>query len=71
MNAPNKDLFGNVTLIGLEVKLDRPVDRERPCCRNICRIVERAGLTPATWFASAAVNIVAGYLDQLHDGSKV
>jgi len=22
-------------LIGLKVKLDRPVDRERPCCRNI------------------------------------
>jgi hypothetical protein len=38
LNAPNKDLFGNPTLIGLEVKLDRPADRERPCCKNICRI---------------------------------
>jgi hypothetical protein len=32
------DLFGNRTLVGLQVKLDRPVDRERPCCRNICVI---------------------------------
>jgi hypothetical protein len=32
----NTDLFGTPTLIGLKVKLDRPVDRERPCCRNIC-----------------------------------
>ncbi|MFL6833446.1 MAG: hypothetical protein ACJ8F0_12735 [Xanthobacteraceae bacterium] len=34
----NTDLFGAPTLIGLRVKLDRPVDRERPCCRNICTI---------------------------------
>ena len=27
---------GNPT--GLKVKLDRPVDRERPCCRNVCII---------------------------------
>jgi hypothetical protein len=26
------------SLIGLKVKLDRPVDRDRPCCRNICTI---------------------------------
>jgi hypothetical protein len=26
------------SLIGLKVKLDRPVDRERPCCSNICII---------------------------------
>jgi hypothetical protein len=32
------DLFGNLTLIGLQVRLDRPVDRERPCCKNICTI---------------------------------
>jgi hypothetical protein len=25
-------------LLGLRVRLDRPVDRERPCCRNICII---------------------------------
>src|SRR5262249_15063437 len=25
-------------LIGLKVKFDRPVDRERPCCRNVCII---------------------------------
>jgi hypothetical protein len=30
------DLFG--TLVGLKVKLDRPVDREGPCCLNICTI---------------------------------
>jgi hypothetical protein len=27
---------GESPLIGLKVKLDRPVDRERPCCRNVC-----------------------------------
>jgi hypothetical protein len=36
--TPNTDLFGNPALIGLKVQLDRPVDRERPCCRNICVI---------------------------------
>src|SRR5262249_1381780 len=25
-------------LIGLKAKLDRPVDHERPCCRNVCII---------------------------------
>jgi hypothetical protein len=25
-------------LIGLKVKLDRPIDRERPCCRNVCAV---------------------------------
>jgi hypothetical protein len=25
-------------LIGLKVKLDRPADRDQPCCRNICMI---------------------------------
>jgi hypothetical protein len=34
----NTDLFGTPTLIGLKVKLDRPVDREAPCCQNICTI---------------------------------
>jgi hypothetical protein len=34
----NADLFGNPSLVGLRVKLDRPVDRERPCCLNICII---------------------------------
>jgi hypothetical protein len=32
------DLLGAPTLVGLRVKLDRPVDRERPCCLNICTI---------------------------------
>jgi hypothetical protein len=32
------DLFGAPTLIGLKVKLDRPVDGERPCCLNLCTI---------------------------------
>src|SRR5262249_25523747 len=26
------------TVVGLKVKLDRPIDRERPCCLNICTI---------------------------------
>jgi hypothetical protein len=34
----NTDLFGAPTLVGIKVQLDRPVDRERPCCRNICII---------------------------------
>jgi hypothetical protein len=32
------DLLGAPTLVGLKVKLDRSVDRERPCCKNICTI---------------------------------
>jgi hypothetical protein len=37
------DMFGAApvdegNLTGLKVKLDRPVDRERPCCRNVCII---------------------------------
>ena len=32
------DLFGTPTLIGLKVQLGRPVDREHPCCRNVCTI---------------------------------
>ena len=31
-------------LVGLEVKLDRRVDRERPCCTGICII--KAGTGP-------------------------
>jgi hypothetical protein len=27
-----------MVLIGLRVKLDRPVDREQSCCRNVCVI---------------------------------
>jgi len=27
-----------MSAVGLRVRLDRPVDRERPCCRNICVI---------------------------------
>jgi hypothetical protein len=29
---------GTDPLIGLKIKLDRPIDRDRPCCRNICVI---------------------------------
>jgi hypothetical protein len=25
-------------IVGLKVKLDRPVDREQPCCNNVCII---------------------------------
>jgi hypothetical protein len=32
------------SLIGLQVQLDRPTDRAKPCCRNICVI--RAGKGP-------------------------
>jgi len=27
-----------MSIIGLKVKLDRSMDRERPCCRNLCII---------------------------------
>ena len=27
-----------MSVVGLKVKLDRPIDRDRPCCRNICNI---------------------------------
>jgi hypothetical protein len=37
------DLFGAPTLIGLKVKLDRPADRERPCCNNVCTIGAGSG----------------------------
>jgi hypothetical protein len=40
----NVHLFDMPTLIGLRVKLDRPIDRERPCCRNVCII--SAGKVP-------------------------
>jgi hypothetical protein len=40
----NTDLFGNLTLIGLKVRLDRPIDPERPCCLNVCTIA--AGRAP-------------------------
>ena len=31
----------------LKIKLDRPVDRERPCCRNICIVGTAYELTCA------------------------
>ncbi|HVI65216.1 MAG TPA: hypothetical protein VM910_21935 [Bradyrhizobium sp.] len=42
------DMFGPApaadnNLIGRKVKLDRPVDRERPCCNNICIISASKG----------------------------
>jgi hypothetical protein len=36
MNAQLDMINGD--LVGLEIKLNRPVDRERPCCRNVCTI---------------------------------
>ena len=36
--------FGDPVLLGLKVRLDRPVDRERPCCRNVCIIGAGKGL---------------------------
>jgi hypothetical protein len=41
------DMFGTPpsdnSLAGLTVKLDRPIDRERPCCRNLCTIATGKG----------------------------
>ena len=33
-------------LIGLKVKMDRPVDRDRPRCRNVCIMVPAKARTP-------------------------
>jgi hypothetical protein len=27
-----------MSILGLKVRLDRPIDRDRPCCCNICII---------------------------------
>jgi hypothetical protein len=56
----NADLFGNPTLIGLRVKLDRPVDRERPCCNNVCIIGVGKDRTPARSPAPTAASTAAG-----------
>ena len=34
----NTDLFGKPMLVGLKVKLSRPIDVDHPCCRNVCTI---------------------------------
>jgi hypothetical protein len=34
-------------LVGLKVRLDRPVDRDRPCCRNVCTIAAATDPTHA------------------------
>jgi hypothetical protein len=31
------------SLVGLRVKLDRPIDRDRPCCSNVCIIKAGGG----------------------------
>ena len=36
-----------MSIVGLKVKLDRPIDRERPCCRNICIVGTTYELTCA------------------------
>jgi hypothetical protein len=41
-----RDLLGNPTLVGLKIRLDRPVDREHPCCRNVCTIGAGRGPHP-------------------------
>jgi hypothetical protein len=37
MKNPTSDA-GPELLLGLKVKLDRPIDHDRPCCNNICTI---------------------------------
>jgi hypothetical protein len=32
------ETMAETPLVGLRVRLDRPVDRYRPCCRNLCII---------------------------------
>jgi hypothetical protein len=36
--AGSVSLFESPTVVGLKVRLDRPIDRDHPCCRNICII---------------------------------
>ena len=43
MTTQQNDMFpaapaADSSLVGLKVKLDRAVDRERPCCNNVCII---------------------------------
>ena len=37
----NIDFFRTPTLVGLVVKLDRPMDREHPCCRHLLQRPDR------------------------------
>ena len=36
-----------MSIVNLKVKLDRPIDRDRPCCRNVCIVATAYGLTCA------------------------
>jgi hypothetical protein len=57
-------------IVGLKVKLDRPVDRERPCCRNVCASAPARGRMPANFTAPTADNIAAGSANLLPHGSN-
>ena len=65
------DLFGSQTVVGLTVKLDRPVDREKPCCRNICVIGVGKGRTPVNFVAPTAGNIAVGCPSLPRTGSSM
>jgi len=38
IRAADTDLFGNPTAVGIKVKLDRDIDRAKPCCDSIAVI---------------------------------
>ena len=50
-------------LLGLTVKLDRPVERERPCCSNIC-IIEAARAPHAGELVCVGCNRRRGWLSK-------
>jgi hypothetical protein len=57
-------------VIGLKIRLDRPVDRERPCCRNICTSAPAKDRMSGSFAASTATSTAAGSANQLRNGSK-
>jgi hypothetical protein len=49
MRARQLDLFvaePASRLTGIHIKLDRPIDREQPCCRNVCVVGRPRGPHP-------------------------
>jgi hypothetical protein len=52
------------SLIGLKIKLDRPADRERPCCRNVCCIIDAGKSLHAGAFQCADCGQRRGWLSK-------
>jgi hypothetical protein len=66
----NTNLFGAPTLLGLRVRLDRPADRERPCCRNVCIIGAARGPHAGELTCTDCGQHAAGSANQPRNGSS-